>query len=728
MNYRTCPQHLATAVTLAITLIDQQAYAQDTTLEPVFVFGSKPSAANTINLDAQTDTASRLGVRIRELPAAVYQIDRATIEAAGARDTQEVLRIVPGITATQAQGGAAGFVSYRGFSGSQLTQLFNGIAVHYDVVSARPVDSWIYDRVEVIGGPSSFLFGAGAVGGSINYLTKLAERSNFSEAQLRAGSFKLVQASAGLNRQLSGSATQGNFLRMDVNAQQKDGYTDGNSSKSLQGAASLLSDLTSQLSHTLALEYQHEKEKRPYYGTPLLNPAIGEGRFRDDTRFRNYNSADGSYEQTVKWARSITDYRVSNSIRLKNTMYHYDALRDYRNVEDYAFNTANTTVTRFSPLLQRHDQQLTGNRVEATFKGAISGLQSDWAGGIDFSVNKQTRFPNGPALDVSVVNPANFTVGNFFTETGITPGFVQDRDNKVKTLAFFLENRTKLLPTVSIVTGVRHDKIELELTNRRAITAASPANFSRAYTATTGRAGVVWDVSPRANVYATYATAADPPSGILTTASFAQVRINNELTTGKQFEVGSKIDFFDGRATTTVAAYRITRNNLSTVDPTNRLNTLLIGQQSSRGIEADGSFRLTPALTLRGNIAFVDAQFDNFNQSIGGRVVSRAGNAPPNTPKRVANLGVNYVFAPGWNASVSGRHVGSVFGDIANTLTAPSYTLLDVGVGYRVNSNLSVTARLRNATNKTYASYVSATPLFYLAEPRAADITLRMTF
>ena len=728
MNSRFQQWRLVTTVTLALTVTCQQAHSQDKTLEPVFVFGAKPAAPNSINLDAQANTASRLGVRLRELPAAVYLVDRSTIEATGARNTQEILRSIPGMTAAQAQGGAAGFVSYRGFNGSQLTQLFNSIAVQYDVVSARPVESWIYDRVEAIGGPSSFLFGAGAVGGSINYITKLAERGNFADAQLRAGSFNLFQGSVGLNRQLSSDAGSGNFARLDVNVQRKEGYADGNSSKSLQGATSLLSDLTHKLSHTLALEYQHEKETQPYFGTPLTNPVTGEGRIRADTRFRNYNSRDGLYEQTVFWARSITDFRVHDILQLKNTLYHYDALRDYANVEEYAFNSSNTMVTRFSPLLQRQDQRLTGNRLEATFKGAIGGLKSDWAGGVDYSVNEQTRFPNGPAKTVSVVDPVNFTVGSFFTETGITPGFLPDRDNKVTTLAFFLENRTKLLPNMSVISGLRHDKVDLNLTNRRAITAANPANFSRGYSATTGRVGVVFDLTPSANVYATYATASDPPSGILTTASFAQARINSALTTGKQFEIGSKLDFLDGRASATVAAYRITRNNLSTIDPTNRLNTLLVGQQSSRGIELDGSVRLTAAITMRSNLALVDAKYDAFSQTVGTAVVSRAGNTPPNTPKRVANLGLNYVFAPDWNVNVGVRHVGSVYGDIANRLTAPSYTLLDVGVGYRINGNTSVTARLRNATDKVYASYVSATSLFYLGEPRAADVVLRMTF
>ena len=67
-------------------------------------------------------------------------------------------------------------------------------------------------------------------------------------------------------------------------------------------------------------------------------------RIDEDTRFKNYNSADGLYEQRVRWARSITEFKATDSLRLRNTLYHYSALRDFQNVETYAFNASNTAV------------------------------------------------------------------------------------------------------------------------------------------------------------------------------------------------------------------------------------------------------------------------------------------------------------------------------------------------------------------------------------------------
>ena len=96
----------------------------------------------------------------------------------------------------------------------------------------------------------------------------------------------------------------------------------------------------------------------------MLNPYAGELKIDKSRRRENYNVADGRYEQRVRWLRSILEYRVSDSTRWRNTFYHYDAERDYRNLETYRYNADNSGVVRSNAFLQRHDQQLSGNRFE----------------------------------------------------------------------------------------------------------------------------------------------------------------------------------------------------------------------------------------------------------------------------------------------------------------------------------------------------------------------------
>ena len=539
------------------------------TLQTVDVVAPAPSANGKLNLDAPVETGSRLGLTARETPASVTVVDRATIDARGAQDTQEILRAIPGVSAHNAPGSMA--ASYRGFTGNSVTQLYNGITVHYGSAT-RAVDSWIYDRVEAIGGASSFLYGSGGVGGSLNYITKTAERSDFSEAQLRLGSYDLKEASVGLNRRIAGTAGApgpSHFVRLDLNHRNAGSWTEGTRTQSTQLATSLLSDLGGGFSHTLAYEYQKDHVDRPYWGTPVLNPAGGAQRIDEATRFKNYNSADGMYAHRVHWLRSVAQWRVSDALQWRNTFYVYDALRDYRNVETYRFNANNTAVLRTGTYLQRHDQQVMGDRMEGTYQGTLAGRKSDWAFGLDVSVNRQTRFPNSLGVTVSTVNPYQFSTENFFDIPGMAPGFRPDRDNKTTTTALYLENRTSVATGVNLITALRHERLELDLVNRREVTAANPASFSRSYHPTTGRIGVVWDFAPGANLYAQAATAADPPSGSLSTATFGDVRTNSALTTGRQVEVGSKMDFWEGKGTATAAAFQITRRNIASQDPNN---------------------------------------------------------------------------------------------------------------------------------------------------------------
>jgi iron complex outermembrane receptor protein len=702
-------------------IAQQQHQPGAPSLPQIEVADDAPSANGRLDLDTPSDTASRLGLTPRETPASVTVVNRSVIDARGAQNTQEILRAVPGVTAHDAPGNIG--VSYRGFGSGSIGQLFNGINVQY-AIAARPVDSWIYDRVEAIGGPSSFLFGSGALGGSINYITKTAERGDFAEAQLRLGTQNLKEASFGLNRRIAGDGGAGShYARIDVNHRDANGWTDGTKNKSTQLAASLLSDLGGGLKHTLAYEYQDENVDRPYWGTPVLNPVAGTMRIDRGIRFKNYNSSDGLYAQRVQWLRSVTEWQATDALQFKNTFYAYDALRDYRNVESYRYNPGNTAVIRSSALLQRHDQDVWGNRIEGIYKGQLGGLKSDWSFGLDYSVNRQTRFPNSLSGTVSTVNPYVFATERFFAVPGMTPGLRPDRNNKVTTTALYLENRTALMPALNLVTALRHERIDLDLVNRRTVDAANPATFHRGYKPTTGRIGLVWDFAPGANLYAQYATAADPPSGVLSTASFADVRNNSELTTGRQAEIGTKLDFWQGKGTATLAAYSIRRNNIATQDPNNSALTVLVGEQSSRGVELALGLQPMPQWSLQGNLTYVDARYERFTQ--GG--VSLAGRTPTNTPAVVANLWMSYAFTPRLQATVGVRHVGKVYADAANTLHWPGYTLLDLGLSWKVNRSVTLVGRIRNATDRVYAANVGST-FAYLGAPRTADVSLRVTF
>ncbi|MEX5587855.1 TonB-dependent receptor [Pseudomonas urmiensis] len=681
------------------------------------------AAPSGVQLDEPIRTGSKLGLTARQTPASVSVSDRRVIEERGAKDTQDVINTMTGVNAS-ANPGYGGFVAYRGFTQNQVTQLYNGINLGYSSAT-RPVDAWVIDRVELIGGPSSFLHGAGAVGGSINYITKLASRDEqIIDGRIRYGSFDDAEVAFGINQALASNPTDAHhFLRLDFSRGHSNGYIDRNERDTDSLAISLLSDLTPNLTHTLAFEYQQDKERSPYWGTPIL-PGRSTMKIDNSRRFENYNVADGRYEQRVRWLRSILDYQISDSTSVQNTLYHYDAQRDYRNLERYSYN-ADGNVLRSSPYLQRHEQTVLGDRIELRHDNSLFGLASQWAVGLDYSRMRQDLYPTSGSWS-DVVDPDHFDPGSFEDIPGVNAGLTKQRHHQVTNRALFAENRLQLTDRLALLTGLRYDYLDMQVTNYGAVTPTSPAYFERRWEPLSGRIGLTYELTPSASVYVQYSTAADLPAGSLAGATYSNVGLF-DLSKGEQWEAGSKFDFLDGRGAATVALYQIVRKDFAVRDSSNPNLTVQAGQQTSRGIELSGRLQVTPKLLAEANYAYVDAQYDEFNEAVNGVSVSRKGNAPVNVPANVANLWLTYSFSPAWSAGVDGRYVDSVYADNANTLKAPAYTLFGAFARYRLDEHTAITARVRNLTDEVYAKQAYGLQ-YYMGAPRTFEVAMDMRF
>ncbi|CAN7257202.1 TonB-dependent receptor [Pseudoxanthomonas sp. LjRoot143] len=724
-----CASRLSVAVA-AVLSFPVVALATESVVLPD---GSRATQLDTVEvkghragLEQSAGTGTRLALGVMETPASVTVIDRTTLDARGVRTTQEALAGIPGLTVASPPGNG-NTVTYRGFSGSQITQLFNGIDVQYASIAARPVDAWQYERVEAIGGPSSFLYGAGAVGGTINYVTRLARLDRDEAAvQLGSGSFRDGTLAMGANLRLGGDEAR-QAIRVDASARDGESWVDGQQRDAATLAASWIVQLAPSLRHTLAVELQQEDSHRPYWGTPVRQPATGRLSVVPATIGRNYNVADGYYGQDVRWARSLLEWTPGERDTVRNTVYHYDALRDYRNVESYRLTADNTGVIRSGTLLQRHDQQVYGNRIEWAHTGTLFGLPSQWNTGLDVSYNRQTRFPLSLSAIVDTVPLDAVTPGYFLDVPGASLVHTPDRTNRLHTQALFVENLTELTRSLFLLTGLRRDRIALDVVNHRAVSPTNPARFDRDYTPTTGRVALNWAITPQASLYAQYSTAADPPAGILSTANFATLR-DFDLTSGRQGELGAKVQSRGGSRFATLAAYRIVRRDLAITDPDNPGQTLPVGEQSSRGIEATFGWRPFDALHVKGNLAWVDATLDDFYENVGGVSVSRAGNRPTNTPSRVGNLWLDYTFTPRWSAGVDLRGVSSRHANAANTLSTAGYATWGAHVALKVGDGTEVTLRGRNLGDRTHTLYALGSTMVYLGDPRSWELVLRRTF
>ena len=201
------------------------------------------------------------------------------------------------------------------------------------------------------------------------------------------------------------------------------------------------------------------------------------------------------------------------------------------------------------------------------------------------------------------------------------------------------------------------------------------------------------------------------------------------MAQGRQLEIGLKQEFWDGQGEWTLSAYHIRKTNLISRDPLNPSLSVQVGERSSRGIEASLDVRLARNWTVQANATVLQARYDDFTESVGGRAVSRGGNVPPNVPERLANVWLSWNFQPAWTAMAGVRYVGKRYADNANTLPFPSYTTTDLALRWDVGRDTTVTLRGYNVFDKAYftTAYYNTTQWLYGAG-RRVEFTLNHRF
>lgn len=182
-NFR--PNYLAAAVIAALAA-NAPAYG-DTVLSTVEVTAERN--AGSLNLDQPSTTGSRTGVTVRELPASIESVDSATIQERGDYTIMDAITRATGVTGGGSGGNGAMSFSTRGFTDTNSVGLAeDGMRLSTGAGTQNyPNDSWGYERIEVLRGPASVVYGSGTVGATINAVRKAPSRTASAEALFGIG-------------------------------------------------------------------------------------------------------------------------------------------------------------------------------------------------------------------------------------------------------------------------------------------------------------------------------------------------------------------------------------------------------------------------------------------------------------------------------------------------------------------------------------------------------------
>jgi iron complex outermembrane receptor protein len=673
------------------------------------------AAQTPLNSNAVAESASRLGLTVRETPATVEVISSETMREQGYRTVSEVAQGAVGVTSGDNPAEPAAF-SMRGFTNSQINTLYNGIKIGPQNMTSRITDTANLEAVEFLKGPASLMSGEGAAGGAINFVTKQPHTGPIrNEADFSWDSLNSFRAHYG-----SGGSTnvQGLDYRFDVSRSSLNGFADDTNTKTLDVSGQLNYRISDSLKIWGAIEYREDRSKA-YWGAPLVPIAfsgshattgivsgsyvsglnltnLGPITIDDRTFNTNYNVLDNRNVAQEVWLRGGFELKLAPDLTLKSQAYGYGAERSWFNNEVEAFNSTSNLVDR-SNFYVAHNQRLVGNITDLIWDANIAGFDNRLVTTLSSSYLDFVRpgAANFPGDSVPLVDPPRGYYGLLT---------IQQQTARIDNEALSFEDRLKLTRSFALVGGLRVEHIGLDRNSTDKF-GLEKANFpfSQSWAPTTGRIGYTWEAVPGLTFFSQYATGADIAANNIFLLNPTDPL---NLTTARTYETGVKHLFWDNRAEWSFSAYDILRKNVYAAAGGMQLN--LAGRQESKGVELAASVRPIEPLRLWGNIAYVDARYADYN-FVGG---SFSGNTPPNVPRVVANAGASWRFFTPLpvELGITGRHVGDRYNTDANVVTMKAYTVADVYAFVDIPKTMfnavdqaRLTFRVRNIADKRYA-------------------------
>jgi iron complex outermembrane receptor protein len=744
----TFPPSLLISTVLAATLAAQPAQTASANKDdPVqldkFAVAAEKENNFSLPLDAVATSGSRLGLTSRELPASVSIITQEMMQLRGLTTAVEAVESAVGMTGGTNFGSIPTYSS-RGFGGNNVSVMRDGIRQNTASQSSRTIDSFILDRIEVLKGPDGLMFGEGAIGGAVNYISKSPSETFRGDAMASYGAWGSYRAGLGVGGPLGKT---GLTYRADYSHRQTYAYQERNSQRYDALALALGWRATDKLTFTWFGTFLDDWNES-YYGNPTIYDGVvnttvanspAEVRTFNNTTDRminprvdpaarrtNYNFFDNYATTENVFNRVRADLRLSPEFELRNEAYVATQLLKWKNTESNTWNPVARNITRGGLTLIYRDDVLFGNRLDLTVKKRIAGHANRLLIGGVFERNDQIR--GGAAGNQVTAIPA---VSLLNPNVGYGPAsrFQKTARINVETHAFHFQDVFDVTPSFRAVAGVRYDHISLQRDTLANNTTATPTPFStykKGYRTNTGRIGGVWILTKEINAYASFSRAAEPVTQLV---SFTATSNDFSLQKGQQYEAGIKGTFLRGKLDATLAVFDLLKKDLltSTLDPVTGLRVnQQIGAQKSKGIEAALAVSPGDGWRVELNGAFTDSKFADFNENLGTSVISRAGKRPSNVPEWVGNVFVAKRFANGFALSGGPRYVSDRFGNNNNSVIAEGYVTLDVGATYTWKK-WHFTLRGRNLLDEEYEASAGTT-MRRLADPRTAEFSTRVSF
>lgn len=641
-------------------------------------------------------SATKTDVPLIETPLSVQTVTERVIEDQQAASLEEVLRNISGVQTSSSFGGLSNNFVVRGFPVTTLYRDgFRFPTNEFPATGPRPLGD--LERIDVVKGPSSFLFGQGEVGGLINLIPKQPLDVPYYSVEQQFGSFDRFRTLL----DATGPVTEDGSLLYRINFE----YNKRNSFIDFNGLEQ--TTITPVLAWNLGRDTQFKLELQHTEGSATTSTGIPllPGADRPLDLPRNFSKGE-----------SFDGAEFSQDTITTTLTHHFDqnwTLR-VRGVADLAENQQIFTLgppflVGVNPDTGRLEQ---GRFISAqdvssdTFAGAVDltgkietgPLQHTLLAGADYyNTDAQTVRPGvGDVPPLDIFNPVHNTPFPGFT--GGTP-FIYNQRNEF--FGVYLQDQVELPYEVRLLAGVRYDNVTANFNDNFG------TNFSVSEGILSPRVGVLWKALPYLSLYGSYTESVGNIAPFPSAASADQVRAER----GQQWEAGVKTELFDGRLVGSLAVFELTRENTPTLDPNdpNQFFTVPIGEARSEGIELDVAGEILPGWNVIANYALTETDITRDNSG-------NVGNALFNVPRHSGSVYSTYEFLGG---DLQGLKLGAGVvlrderqGDLANSFQLPGYGIVNLLAAYTVKTHGARLTAQFNVENLTDTRYFSESLTF----------------
>ncbi|MGG2396709.1 TonB-dependent siderophore receptor [Pseudomonas sp. SH1-B] len=650
--------------------------------------------ANRSSVGTKTNTA------INEVPQSISVITRDEMDKRGVQDFNSAVAYTPGIRAIDYVGGqGAPDIYMRGFRSFNLFGIYrDGLRSGFNQYDTD-FETFGLERLDVIKGPASVLYGQMAPGGMVNLTSKRPTDETIREIQIQGGSHDRKQGAIDLGGRLD---DEGTLLYRFVALERDSGtQVDHSPDDRTYLAPSLTWRPSEDTSLTLLASYLKTRkggaeQSFPVNGT-LRGTALGHvpsSTYLGDPHVSKYEVENTSL------GYSLEHYFDENWKLQQNARYMYSNV-DY--ISNGARNGAQlgadgrTYTFGYQERPKKTDTFLIDTNLQGLFDTGL--LSHELTLGADYghySGRESRTGANNQTVDI--FDP----VYNGNVLWAAAP--VVDGKSVAVQKGLYVQDQLKL-DNWRLTLGGRQDWLE----SRDYSYLGNGSRREQKDDKFTGRVGLAYLFDNGITPYASYSTSFQPTSGT------AQDGSNFKPTEGEQLEVGIKYAPPGSNSFITASVYDLTQKNVTTTDPTNPSFQVQTGEQRSRGLELEGKASLSEGLDLLASYAYTDAEVTKANPvGTGASAYSLEGNRPISVPRHTASLWLDYTVLggalDGLGMGVGQRYVGSSY-NARNTVKVPGYSLTDLSLRYdlkRLVAGASVDLNVSNLFDKTYF-----TPGFY---------------